>query len=156
MKKIVQILNAGENISFELSKSQSVVNLLSKNFGIVRNGFKNFEFSFDQDESGNLVVYFHGKILVLRSIIKVISNNNQNKRNRNKEVLVKSPMPGLVSKIKVKEGDNVKKGEGLLIIEAMKMENEIKSPIDGIIELIKIKPGSAIEKNAPLISIRAI
>ncbi|MGN6641238.1 MAG: acetyl-CoA carboxylase biotin carboxyl carrier protein subunit, partial [Mucilaginibacter sp.] len=59
---------------------------------------------------------------------------------------VKAPMPGLVLKIFVKEGDEVKKGENLFILEAMKMENIIKSPGDVVVKSVKIKPGDKVEK----------
>jgi biotin carboxyl carrier protein len=60
-------------------------------------------------------------------------------------------MPGLVLSILVKEGDEVKKGDNLLVLEAMKMENIIKSPADVTIKFIKIKPSDKVEKNQVLI-----
>jgi biotin carboxyl carrier protein len=64
---------------------------------------------------------------------------------------VKAPMPGLIFDIKVKEGDEVKKGDPVLILEAMKMENILKSPGDGTVKSIKIKKGQSVEKNQVLI-----
>ncbi|MCH7402385.1 biotin/lipoyl-containing protein [Belliella kenyensis] len=64
---------------------------------------------------------------------------------------IKAPMPGLIFDIKVKDGDEVKKGDPVLILEAMKMENIIKSPGDGIVKSIKIKKGDSVEKNQVLI-----
>lgn len=64
---------------------------------------------------------------------------------------VKAPMPGLVLKALVKEGDAVKKGDGLLVLEAMKMENVIKSPSDGVIKAIPARVGTPVEKNQVLI-----
>ncbi|MBK6267198.1 acetyl-CoA carboxylase biotin carboxyl carrier protein subunit [Marivirga sp. S37H4] len=64
---------------------------------------------------------------------------------------VKAPMPGLISEILVKEGDEVKEGDSLLILEAMKMENVIKSPGEGKISEIKIQKGNSVEKNQILI-----
>ena len=65
---------------------------------------------------------------------------------------IKAPMPGLVLSVLVTEGDEVKKGDNLLVLEAMKMENMIKSPTDGIIKKIEIKQGNKVEKNELLIS----
>ena len=71
----------------------------------------------------------------------------------NKKVLdLKAPMPGLVLDIATKEGETVKKGDTLLILEAMKMENAIKSPTDGVIKNIAINKGEAIEKNQVILN----
>lgn len=58
-----------------------------------------------------------------------------------------SPMPGLLLEVNVKEGDEVKEGDTLFILEAMKMENVISSPRDGVIKKINVTQGDAIEKN---------
>jgi biotin carboxyl carrier protein len=59
---------------------------------------------------------------------------------------LKAPMPGLVLRTFVKEGDAVSKGDNLLILEAMKMENIIKAPADAVVKTVKIKPGDKVEK----------
>lgn len=64
---------------------------------------------------------------------------------------LKAPMPGLILDILVKEGDKVKKGDNLLILEAMKMENMIKSTGEGTVKNIKISKGDRVEKNHILI-----
>jgi len=64
---------------------------------------------------------------------------------------IKAPMPGLVLAINVKEGDAVKKGDGLLVLEAMKMENLIKAQSDGKVKKIHIAKGTKVEKNQDMI-----
>jgi biotin carboxyl carrier protein len=64
---------------------------------------------------------------------------------------IKAPMPGMVLNILVKEGDTVKKGDAILVLEAMKMENILKSPTDGLIKKIAAVKGTAVEKNQLLI-----
>ena len=64
---------------------------------------------------------------------------------------IKAPMPGLILAINVKEGDLVKKGDTLLILEAMKMENVIKAPGDGEVKQIKAKVSDSVEKNEVII-----
>lgn len=64
---------------------------------------------------------------------------------------IKAPMPGMVLNILVAEGQEVKKGDALLILEAMKMENILKSPSDGVIKKIVAIEGNAVEKNQLLI-----
>ncbi len=66
---------------------------------------------------------------------------------------IKAPMPGMILKIKRKPGDNIKLGESIIILEAMKMENDIKAPASGIIKNIYISEGSTVEKGAKLFSI---
>lgn len=69
--------------------------------------------------------------------------NNQTQSKKE----VKAPMPGLILEIFVKEGQEVKKGDKLYILEAMKMENVIKSPQDGTISMISTSVGESVEKN---------
>jgi biotin carboxyl carrier protein len=64
---------------------------------------------------------------------------------------VKAPMPGLVLKVLVVPGQEVAKGDNLLVLEAMKMENMIKCPTDGIVGKILVSTGDKIEKNAILL-----
>jgi biotin carboxyl carrier protein len=64
---------------------------------------------------------------------------------------IKAPMPGLVVNILVKEGDTIKKGDALVTLEAMKMENIIKSPADVVIKKINISKGLALEKGQVMI-----
>jgi biotin carboxyl carrier protein len=70
----------------------------------------------------------------------------------NKVNEIKAPMPGLVLDIRVSEGDTVKKGDPIIVLEAMKMENILKSPTDGTIKKINVKKGLAVEKNQVLIN----
>ena len=69
------------------------------------------------------------------------------------EFHLKAPMPGLIVSIPVSEGDTITKGQVLLILESMKMQNELKSPKDGIIHRIKIKPGEKVEQKQTLLSV---
>jgi len=73
---------------------------------------------------------------------------------QNKVAEIKAPMPGLVLNVKVTEGDEIKKGDNLLILEAMKMENILKSSADGVIKKILVKQGDKVEKNQILIQFK--
>ncbi len=68
--------------------------------------------------------------------------------------VVKSPMQGVIRMIKVRKGDKVKKGDVLLIFEAMKMENEILANISGTVEEIIVSEGTNVNSNDPLLVIR--
>lgn len=65
---------------------------------------------------------------------------------------LKAPMPGLVVDVRVKEGETVKKGDALVVLQAMKMENILKSPADAVVKKISIKKDDTVEKNQTLIS----
>ncbi|WP_423147533.1 acetyl-CoA carboxylase biotin carboxyl carrier protein subunit [Rubrolithibacter danxiaensis] len=69
----------------------------------------------------------------------------------NKIAEIKAPMPGMVLRLLVTEGQEVKKGDSLLILEAMKMENSIKAAADVRIKSLKVKAGEKVEKNQVLI-----
>lgn len=66
-------------------------------------------------------------------------------------VVIRSAMPGLVVRINAKVGDVVKRGEPVLILEAMKMENEVRAPADGTVQEIKVNERDSVEKGAHLI-----
>ena len=63
---------------------------------------------------------------------------------------LKSPMPGMVMKFLVNEGDTVKKGQAVIILEAMKMENEIMAPADGTVAAVAVTKGATVESGAVL------
>lgn len=65
--------------------------------------------------------------------------------------LVAAPMPGKIVDVKVAVGDAVQKGQALVVIEAMKMQNELASAIDGVVTEIHAKPGEAVESGQKLV-----
>jgi len=83
-------------------------------------------------------------------LLEKLGMNNQSSKKVN---VIKAPMPGLVLSVNVKVGDEIEKGDGVLVLEAMKMENLLKSPGAGIIKSIEIKTGDAVEKNQVLIQL---
>ncbi len=66
---------------------------------------------------------------------------------------IKAPMPGLVLNVLVENGQSIIKGDAILILEAMKMENVLKAPSDGIIRKIRITKGDKVEKNQIMIDL---
>ncbi|MDD2798550.1 MAG: biotin/lipoyl-binding protein [Bacteroidales bacterium] len=66
---------------------------------------------------------------------------------------IKSPLPGVILEVAVKTGDTVKKGQKLLILEAMKMENSINADKDGVVSEIKVNKGDSILEGADLLVI---
>ena len=68
-------------------------------------------------------------------------------------VKINAPMPGKILAVKANAGDAVKKGQVLLILEAMKMENEIQAPEDGTVASINVKEGATVEAGSLLASL---
>ncbi len=68
---------------------------------------------------------------------------------------VRAPMPGLVSRVQVAPGDAVAPGQGVVIIEAMKMENELKAEAPGVVSRVLVAAGEAVEKGAVLVEFAA-
>ena len=64
---------------------------------------------------------------------------------------IKAPMPGLILSVSVRTGDPVRKGDSVLILEAMKMENVIKAPGDGTVRVVRVNQGDRVEKNQVLV-----
>jgi len=67
------------------------------------------------------------------------------------EVTVKAPMPGLIVAVPVQEGQPVRKGEKLVLLESMKMQNEIRAPRDGVVKAVRVRPGQSVEQNQILV-----
>lgn len=68
---------------------------------------------------------------------------------------IKAPMPGLVVRVDVEEGDTVTAGQTVVIIEAMKMENNLKADTDGVVSKVKVRAGEPVEKGAVLVELAA-
>ena len=67
--------------------------------------------------------------------------------------VVKAPMPGLVVRVDVKVGELVEAGAGLVVVEAMKMENELRAPQRGVVEQVHVSAGQRVEKGATLVTL---
>jgi len=67
--------------------------------------------------------------------------------------LVRSPIPGLIFDVPAMQGQEVKQGDILVIVEAMKMENELRAPRDGVVKATFVVPGDSVDKGAPLVTL---
>jgi biotin carboxyl carrier protein len=70
--------------------------------------------------------------------------------------VLKAPMPGLVLRVHVAPGQQVVAGAGLVVLEAMKMENELKSVASALVKAVRVKPGEAVEKGQVLVEFEAV
>ncbi len=64
-----------------------------------------------------------------------------------------APMPGLIVRVNVAAGDTVKAGQGLVVMEAMKMENELRAAAAGVVKAVRVAPGTAVERGATLVEL---
>ncbi len=69
------------------------------------------------------------------------------------ELQIRSPMPGLVVAVPVSEGEQVAQGQTLLVLESMKMQNELRAPRDGVVNRVWVQPGQSVEQGKPLMAL---
>ncbi len=77
------------------------------------------------------------------------------KRRRHLEEVIKSPMPGLIVAVRVERGKRAQKGQALVVLEAMKMQNELRAAHDCTVKEVFVKPGQPVEKGEKLVSLEA-
>ncbi|MFM8386720.1 MAG: acetyl-CoA carboxylase biotin carboxyl carrier protein subunit [Planctomycetia bacterium] len=107
-------------------------------------------------EDGHAVLSFHDREVRLRiedERTRAARLATGGARQASGRAEVKSVMPGVVKELRVRPGDAVAAGEALLILEAMKMENEIRAPHEGVVEAVHVKAGTAVEKGARLVTV---
>lgn len=139
----------GKRIPVELIK-------LSHSAYLLKYGNKVFEICTDnlsKDKYGFLISGWYYTAVVRTKLQESVAEFKIKIGEQHSTASLISPMPGLILKLKKKIGDTVKAGESLIILEAMKMENELKSPISGVISKIKITEGQSVEKNTELVII---
>ncbi len=69
------------------------------------------------------------------------------------EIVIRAPMPGLIIAVPVQPGQEVEAGQTLVILESMKMENELKAPRAGKVHMVNVKPGDSVEQNKSLVTV---
>ena len=96
-------------------------------------------------------LYYQGGTHYLRIEDARTDRRGHGARSSNADRTLRAPMPGIVLSIEVRPGQKVRKGTGLLIVEAMKMENEIRAPFDGEIKEIAVQVGESVNPDQALI-----
>ncbi len=149
------------------------IRLNSKKFTISING-KSYEISIGEITSSPVSVFVDGKEYMVElkkdssektpsgisntSDVSEVKINDKNDSfidtTQIKDGTVRSPMPGVIIEIKVSKGDDVKKGDILMILESMKMENSIKTSVDGIVSSIYISQGDSVQFGQSLMEIK--
>ena len=131
------------------------VSQINNNAYLLKFGNKVFEITahkIEKEKYGVLIDGCYFDALVRTQLQESVSELQKSKNISDKKISIKAPMPGLLLKLKKNIGDHVKAGEPLLILEAMKMENEIRSPANGIVKEIFFKEGQSVEKNSIILT----
>ncbi|HCC24269.1 MAG TPA: acetyl-CoA carboxylase biotin carboxyl carrier protein subunit [Holosporales bacterium] len=120
-----------------------------------------------ENKSFDLRFYDNQKIISLFSRGKEVSVEVEDMKSRARklasgggekgvhvgEAILEAQMPGKIVSVKVKVGDEVVLGQGVVVVEAMKMENEMTSPKDGVVKLVAVKEGQSVESGTKLVVI---
>jgi len=111
-----------------------------------------------EKQEGVWNVSIDGKIFSIEiegGSIEESSGSKRKKKGRGKKSgTISSTIPGKIVSIAVEEGANVVEGDVVMILEAMKMQNEIQAPLSGTVTAVNCKPGDSIEANSPLLIIQ--
>lgn len=96
------------------------------------------------------------QLMVDGKLLSVDRGHKRHKEEKSVRPSLVAPMPGLIAKLFCHEGDCVEKGDNLLILEAMKMENEIKAPHAGRIKVIHVQEGQVVDQGVMMIELESI
>lgn len=108
---------------------------------------------FVERRSGSLAVMIEGdlyEVAVEDARLKQLQAMGGQRHEEHGLYTVKAPMPGLVVRVLVQPGDHVAESQGLMILEAMKMENEIRSPRAGVVRTVAAAPGQTVNQGDAL------
>lgn len=145
-----------ENGQYYLNGQAVDVDIIKNNDGTFHALYNGFSYNIKviEKQKHNLIIEVNNKkhnIKLKNDLEDLLVKMGMDNLNECRMDEIKAPMPGLVLKILVNEGDNINKGDSLIILEAMKMENVIKATGDGIVTSVKAKQGEKVEKNQVLI-----
>ncbi|GAB4310359.1 MAG: acetyl-CoA carboxylase biotin carboxyl carrier protein subunit [Phototrophicales bacterium] len=162
MTKYVTILN-GEQYEVEIDKDGNILLngerrevdflALGPSLYSIITDYKSLEVVID-DEAGNVSVLMGGRlyetqVLDERALLMAMRKGGLGGGSGE----VHAPMPGLIVAVPVEIGQEIQQGQTVVILESMKMQNELKSPIDGVVQAINVTAGQTVDKNAILVVI---
>ncbi len=154
-KKEISILN-GSKLKMDGKEFKYEISLLSGNTYLLKIDNTIYELTYNKIDSEKHSVLINGnefETVVRTSLQEKASKLIEKSLSAHHKMEVKAPMPGMILKIRKKVGDEVSQGESVIILEAMKMENDLHSPVSGKIKEILVAEGTAVEKGANLFSI---
>ena len=113
-------------------------------------GSRSYEVAFVQRPDGETLVYVDGHAVTTRRAGLIRSVGGASNGRVGPQPIV-APMPGRILKVLVKTGETVAARQGLIVVEAMKMENELRSPKAGTVAEVRVTEGMSVEANAVLV-----
>jgi biotin carboxyl carrier protein len=122
-------------------------------------GRRSYEVALVEREPGELLVHVNGRAVVVRGGVQRFGARRGRPGSAGGGIAspgsqrVAAPMPGRIARVLVKAGDTVAARQGLVVVEAMKMENELRSPRAGTVSEVRVVAGALVEANAVLIVI---
>jgi biotin carboxyl carrier protein len=105
------------------------------------------------ENDNKIFIHLDGRVIELEKVGNDLKKFSADGLEYGAKDQIITPMPGKVVKILVSEGDKIELGQPLVIVESMKMENEIKSPTNGTVVSIHFKDGDLVEPNKPIIKL---
>ncbi|MDW7693131.1 biotin/lipoyl-containing protein [Flammeovirgaceae bacterium SG7u.111] len=148
-KKEGEVFLNGKKLDWDLSK------INERHYHVISEGQSfNLEIVEKDLQSKEFVLKINGKTLtvVAKDKLDLLLENLGMAQGSNKVVSeLVAPMPGLIMEVCVEEGSEVKIGDKLIVLEAMKMENVLKSPVDGVVKSVSVGKGDNVEKKHVLI-----
>lgn len=152
---IVKILSDGK-VQIGSREVKAEVSQITNSSYVIRIDDSVFEITSDKlgrDRFGIVIDACYFDTTVRTRLQETANDLQKNKSKLKHHSDVKAPMPGLILKLKKNVGEEVKLGESILILEAMKMENELRSPASGILKKIFYKEGQSVEKDSIILTI---
>ena len=104
----------------------------------------------------HLLVHVRGGVIHLEMLEqrrKRLKEMQETLHHREGHLTICSPMPGKVVRVLVQQGDKVCQNQGLVVVEAMKMENELRAPKDAVVKRVAVQPGQPVEKEQTLLEL---
>jgi biotin carboxyl carrier protein len=152
----LEVSNKGENYYLDNEEvSWNISKLGNGRFQIIKDHVVyNADVVEHDSKKKEIKLKLNGKLMIIKvknELDALLSKLGMDKLQTVQIKDIKAPMPGLIIDIKVSAGQLVKKGEPILILEAMKMENVLKAPMDVDIKSIEVKKGQSVDKNQILI-----
>lgn len=156
IKTELELLNDSE-VFIDGKKYEYESKFINNNVLVLRIGSKNYFVSVTENENDNtLDVNIDSEVYNVNcksDLDIMIGKMTENKGDVKTKKEIRSPMPGIIKSLTVTEGQKVSKGQVLLVLEAMKMENEIKAAKECTVKKISVTPMSSVEKNELLLEL---